>query len=158
MDTTFYGLLNNILKVSSIAAALGPCGIYVKHCIFLESIDCSGSDGTFRLDDESTWPDVPSGRPYSYTRKSGRWDSEYPIQLYDDHSECQAVCCAVVDSALDGRVHWGHDRTHWCLRPGNLKNILHRYLFVSFFGICLTDFIACVLLKNGNTCVGKCVC
>ena len=172
------------------------------------------SGGAFRLDDESTWPDYPSGRPHPYTHKgnggkaqllptasasashdvglssrtsskpssyvestnnsdnrvsgkssngkssnddissnncksgggtgSGRsdgrspksskaqeWGSEYPIQLYDDHSECQAVCCAAIDSALDGRVHWGHDRTHWS--DTLVDTILHSGVWLFFF-------------------------
>ena len=85
--------------------------------------DEKGQKSSFNINNPVTWPHSESGRYKSYGHHgaaSGRLDSvgrslDYPVRLWDDNYEAQAVVAVFVGGTLDGRVHWG-DRTHWKLR------------------------------------------
>ena len=77
--------------------------VYLIFCGMATRLHCVG-DGAIAV----------ALRTVRVTRAPRKGD--YPVRLWDDSYEAQAVLCAFMAPALDGRVHWGPARTHWKLR------------------------------------------
>mmetsp|Transcript_48912 Transcript_48912/g.62779 ORF Transcript_48912/g.62779 Transcript_48912/m.62779 type:complete len:503 (+) Transcript_48912:122-1630(+) len=82
---------------------------YLPHLLNTWKI---ASESTFCLHNRKSWPQIKTGRAYSYAHKS---HEHYPIKLWQDHYEAQAVVVCLIDNKLNGNVHWGN-KTHWKLK------------------------------------------